>query len=69
MEWTRAEFTVSDDPARLDRDVIEPEVQGLRRWMLGTRDAHGLYAELDFAPLKRPETFMERHHPNVYGGA
>lgn len=142
MEWTRAEFTVSDDPARLDRDVIEsfltqsywakniprptldkslrnslcfallqgdrqigfarvvsdratiayladvfvlpdwrgrglakwlltcvlehPELQGLRRWILGTRDAHGLYRQLGFTPLKRPDIFMERHDPNVY---
>jgi GNAT superfamily N-acetyltransferase len=145
MEWTRAEFTVSDDAARRDRGVIErfltqsywaknipsatldkslrnslcftllegdrqvgfarvvsdratfaylmdvfvlpefrerglakwlltcvlghPELQGLRRWMLGTRDAHGLYSKLGFTPLKRPDTFMERHDPNVYGGA
>ncbi len=144
MEWTRAEFTVSDDPARLDRDVIEgfltesywaknipratlerslrnslcfallhgkrqiglarvvsdratfaylmdvfvlpefrgrglakwlltcvlehPELQGLRRWMLGTRDAHGLYLKLGFTPLKKADVFMERHDPNVYGG-
>jgi GNAT superfamily N-acetyltransferase len=143
MEWTRAEFTVSDDPARLDLDVIEgfltdsywaknipratldrslrnshcfallhgerqigfarvvsdratlayladvfvlpefrghglakwlltcvlehPELQGLRRWILGTRDAHGLYRKLGFTPLKRPEVFMERHDPNPYG--
>src|SRR3954447_8792290 len=122
MEWARDGFTVSDDPARLDRGVIErfltgsywaknipsatldkslrnslcfsllqgerqigfarvvsdratfayladvfvlpefrglglakwllscvighPELQGLRRWMLGTRDAHGLYLKL-----------------------
>jgi GNAT superfamily N-acetyltransferase len=144
MEWTREEFTVSDDPARLDRDVIErfltgsywaknipratldkslrnslcfallegerqigfarvvsdratfayladvfvlpefrgrglatwlltcvlahPELQGLRRWVLATRDAHGLYRKLGFTPLKRPDIFME-HDPNVYGGS
>jgi GNAT superfamily N-acetyltransferase len=145
MEWTRDGFTVSDDPSRLDRDVIErfltqsywaknipratldkslshslcftllegerqigfarvvsdratfaylgdvfvlpefrgrglakwlltcvlghPELQGLRRWMLGTRDAHGLYLEVGFTPLKKPDIFMERHDPNVYGGS
>ena len=145
MEWTREGFTVSDDPARLDRDVIErfltgsywaknipratldkslrnslcfallegerqigfarvvsdratiayladvfvlpefrgrglakwlltcvlahPELQGLRRWVLATRDAHDLYRKLGFTPLKRPEIFMERHDPNVYGGS
>ena len=145
MEWTREEFTVSDDAARLDHDVIErfltgsywaknipratldkslrnslcfallegerqigfarvvsdratiayladvfvlpefrgrglakwlltcvlahPDLQGLRRWVLATRDAHGLYRKLGFTPLKRPDIFMERHDPNVYGGS
>jgi GNAT superfamily N-acetyltransferase len=145
MEWTREEFTVSDDAARLDRDVVErfltgsywaknipratldkslrnslcfallegerqigfarvvsdhatiayladvfvlpefrgrglakwlltcvlahPELQGLRRWVLATRDAHDLYRKLGFTPLKRPDIFMERHDPNVYGAS
>jgi GNAT superfamily N-acetyltransferase len=145
MEWTRDNFTVTDDRARLDRDVIwrflassywaknvpratvdrsldnslcfalldgarqvgfarvvsdratfayvmdvfvvseyrgrglgkwliacvtsHPELQGLRRWILGTRDAHGLYRQFGFTPLKKPETFMEVHNPDVYGGA
>lgn len=43
-----------------------PELQGLRRWILATRDAHGLYEKFGFTPLKRPEIFMERHDPNVY---
>lgn len=45
-----------------------PELQGLRRWILATSDAHGLYEKFGFAPLKRPEVFMELHNPNVYGG-
>ena len=145
MEWTRDNFTVTDDPARLDRDVIwrflsssywaknisaatvdrslrnslcftlldgarqigfarvisdratiaylgdvfvlpeyrgrglgkwligcvtsHPELQGLRRWILGTRDAHDLYRQFGFTPLKDPARFMELHDPNVYGGA
>lgn len=145
MEWTRDNFTVTDDHARLDRDLIRqflassywaknipaetvdrslrnslcfalldgarqvgfarvvsdratfaylgdvfvvpeyrgrglakwlvgcvlghPELQGLRRWLLGTRDAHGLYRQLGFTPLKDPARFMELHFPNVYGGA
>jgi GNAT superfamily N-acetyltransferase len=44
-----------------------PELQGLRRWMLATRDAHGLYEKFGFTPLKKPEVFMERHNPRVYG--
>ncbi|MFL5307276.1 MAG: GNAT family N-acetyltransferase [Polyangia bacterium] len=44
-----------------------PDLQGLRRWMLATRDAHGLYAKFGFRPLARPELFMEIHRPDVYG--
>jgi GNAT superfamily N-acetyltransferase len=43
-----------------------PELQGLRRWVLATRDAHGLYVKFGFTPLKQPDRFMERHDPNVY---
>jgi GNAT superfamily N-acetyltransferase len=42
------------------------ELQGLRRWILATRDAHSLYGKFGFTPLKKPEVFMERHNPNVY---
>jgi len=145
MEWARDNFTVTDDPARLDRDVIwrflstsywaknipaatvdrslhnslcfalldgarqigfarvvsdratfaylgdvfvlpeyrgrglakwlvacvlgHPDLQGLRRWLLATRDAHALYRQLGFTPLKAPARFMELHDPNVYGGS
>ena len=47
--------------------VSHSELQGLRRWILATRDAHGLYAKYGFTLLKRPEIFMERHNPNAYG--
>lgn len=43
-----------------------PELQNLRRWILLTRDAHGLYAQYGFTPLKSPERYMELHQPNVY---
>ncbi len=46
--------------------VQHPELQGLRRWTLATRDAHGLYAKFGFKPLAKPDRFMERHDPNVY---
>jgi GNAT superfamily N-acetyltransferase len=36
-----------------------PELQGLRRWMLFTRDAHGLYEQYGFSPLTHPEKVME----------
>jgi GNAT superfamily N-acetyltransferase len=43
-----------------------PKLQGLRRWTLATRDAHPLYAQFGFTPLKQPGNFMEWHDPNVY---
>lgn len=36
-----------------------PRLQGLRRWLLATADAHGLYAPHGFAPLAQPSAFME----------
>ena len=43
-----------------------PELQGLRRWMLATRDAHAVYARLGWQPVAQPEIFMQRHDPDVY---
>ena len=43
-----------------------PKLQGLRRWSLVTSDAHGLYAQIGFEPLKKPENYMELHRPHVY---
>ena len=42
-----------------------PELQGLRRWLLATRDAHGVYAALGFAPLAQPERWMEIPRQNT----
>src|SRR5450755_2844105 len=42
-----------------------PTLQGLRRWMLTTRDAHALYSQVGFTPVKFPERYMERHDPHV----
>lgn len=44
-----------------------PELQGLRRWLLGTKDAHGVYAPLGFAPLDAPERLMQIRNPAPYG--
>jgi len=35
------------------------ELQGLRRWLLATLDAHGLYKQKGFVPLQEPQRFME----------
>ncbi|HSB01737.1 MAG TPA: GNAT family N-acetyltransferase [Anaerolineales bacterium] len=36
-----------------------PDLQGLRRWLLATRDAHGLYAQYGWKALGNPERWME----------
>jgi GNAT superfamily N-acetyltransferase len=43
-----------------------PALQNLRRWILLTRDAHGLYSQFGFTPVNAPERYMEFHRPNVY---
>lgn len=44
---------------RLMETIINhPELQGLRRWMLATKDAHGLYAQFGFLRLDKPERIM-----------
>jgi GNAT superfamily N-acetyltransferase len=43
-----------------------PDLQGLRRWCLATRDAHGLYRPFGFAPLADPSTHMEILNREVY---
>ena len=43
-----------------------PQLQGLRRWSLITRDAHGLYKQFGFRPLSQPERHMEIFDPDVY---
>lgn len=46
--------------------LAHPDLQGLRRIMLATRDAHALYAQFGFTPLKAPDRLMEKHAPDVY---
>ena len=36
-----------------------PELQDMRRWVLTTQDAHGMYAQTGFVPLKNPERWMQ----------
>ena len=47
--------------------LSHPDLQGLRRWMLATRDAHDLYRRYAFTELARPRIFMERKDAS-YGG-
>jgi GNAT superfamily N-acetyltransferase len=46
--------------------TAHPALHGLRRFVLVTRDAHGLYSQFGFRPLARPEGYMEVHRPDVY---
>ncbi len=46
--------------------LAHPRLQGLRRFLLGTWDAHKLYAQFGFAPLEYPERFMEIRLANSY---
>jgi GNAT superfamily N-acetyltransferase len=46
--------------------LAHPELQNLRRWLLATRDAHGLYSQFGFTALDAPSIFMQRHAPDVY---
>ncbi len=43
--------------------MSHPDLQGLRRWSLATRDAHGLYRQYGFTALKSPERWMEIFNP------
>ena len=43
-----------------------PALQGLRRWMLMTRDAQGLYTQFGWEPLPDPQRCMQRHFKDVY---
>jgi GNAT superfamily N-acetyltransferase len=45
--------------------LAHPELQGFRRWVLATKDAHELYSRFGFEELKRPERWMERHDPQT----
>ena len=43
-----------------------PDLQRLRRWILATRDAHGLYERYGFHELVHPDRWMERPAPDAY---
>jgi GNAT superfamily N-acetyltransferase len=55
--------------ALVDAAIRHPELRRLRRWMLGTRDAHGLYGQFGFIPLEEPERWMELPDPDAYAAA
>lgn len=40
-----------------------PELQEVKKWMLATSDAHGLYRQYGFQALADPSKYMERLNP------
>lgn len=48
--------------------LSHPDVQGLRRWLLATKDAHGLYRQYGFQELLEPERWMERRGEKALEG-
>lgn len=61
------EFQGSGIGKFLMRTILEhPDLQGFRRWILATKDAHALYEKYEFAALRHPERWMEKCAPNAY---
>jgi GNAT superfamily N-acetyltransferase len=46
--------------------ISYPPLTGLRRFLLATRDAHGLYEQFGFAPISNAGQFMSIHKPGLY---
>ena len=70
--WLADVFVVPEERGRgLSKWLVEcvlahPELQGLRRWILATRDAHGLYRRYGFAePDNQKTTYMEKFDPAI----
>jgi GNAT superfamily N-acetyltransferase len=64
--WLADVFIIDDYRGRglgkwlIDVITAHPQLQGFRRWVLATRDAHDLYRQFGFTELKLPERWMER---------
>ncbi len=67
--WVADVFVLADERGQglskwlMDVILTHPRLQGFRRWVLATKDAHSLYARYGFIPLHRPERWMERPDP------
>lgn len=70
--WLADVFVLEDWRGRglskwMMREIFElPALKALRRVLLATRTAHGLYEKVGFGPLARPEWFMEINRPEIY---
>ena len=49
--------------------MAHPDLQGLRRLLLLTSDAHSLYAQFGFSEIGDPWRFMEALYPDIYSQA
>ena len=69
--WIADVFMLEDSRGRglakwlIEVIVSHPQLQGFRRWVLATKDAHELYRRYGFRELHRPERWMERPDPNM----
>jgi GNAT superfamily N-acetyltransferase len=69
--WLADVFIVSEHRGRglakwlMEVILVHPELQGFRRWVLATKDAHSLYTQFGFIPLHRPQRWLERPDPNM----
>jgi N-acetylglutamate synthase-like GNAT family acetyltransferase len=53
---------------RLIQHILnDPDLQGLRKWLLVTGDAHEFYRKFEFQALKQPENYMEIINLTNYG--
>ena len=50
----------------MDAIMAHPDLQGLRKFLLATRDAHGLYAQYGFKPLAMPDRVVEINKKDIY---
>jgi GNAT superfamily N-acetyltransferase len=69
--WLADVFVLEDSRGRglakwlIEAIISHPQLQGFRRWVLATKDAHELYRRYGFRELHRPERWMERPDPNM----
>jgi predicted GNAT family N-acyltransferase len=49
----------------MEKVMAHPDLQGLRRWILLTRDAHELYKKYGWTSIAGPERWMEKHDPDA----
>ncbi|BBB47838.1 GNAT family N-acetyltransferase [Pelolinea submarina] len=46
--------------------LMHPELRVIRRWLLGTDEAHGLYRKFGFVDLEHTENYLTKHRGRMY---